>query len=264
MKNCVYLVQNRTTGKWYIGSHKDSDNIRNRSYMGSGADLKADQELLGVDNFHIEVLVDFLDIRQAAYDVEDQILNSIDAAGAENSYNKKNGSDAPPQGRFTGFFTKKVTISEAQMNNIRSRVNMAPKGTSGTSVIETKITWEKMMEKEQANVADHAYLKGRKSGVLGNLDNDFDIIQTKLTVWLDQEISDLQTDINDLNKKQEDAGDIPIPELAKKLQVNNGKLEYLVSELDKVNDETGRFKMLKKIFEEHYREGVKKTIIEAL
>lgn len=264
MKNCVYLVQNRTTGKWYIGSHKDSDNIRNRSYMGSGVELKTDQETEGIDKFHIEVLVDFLSNRQAAYDVEGQILDSVDAAGNTNSYNQKNG-DTNGKGGFLGMFKKPTKISDAQLNNIRSRVNEDPViPGGGDSVDVLKLSWEALMEQEEVKVADHAYSKGRKSGVVGNLDNDFDIIQTKLTVWLDQEISDLNTTMSKLITSQNNAGDIAIPELAKKVEDTTGKLKYLSVELQKVNDEVGRFKMLKKIFEEHYKEGVKKTIMEAI
>ena len=267
MKNCVYLVQNRQTGKWYIGSHKNSDNIRNRGYMGSGTDIKEAQENEGIENFHIEVIVDFLETRQQAYDIEGQILDQIDAKKDPNSYNRKNSDDNSKSGGFLGLFRKPKKLNPAQLNNILSRVGKDPVGPddiNGGDVSTVKKNWESLIEGESAIVGENAYKKGHNAAKVVDLDNDFEIIKTKLVVWLEQAIADENNRHESIKAKLEAAGDISIPEIEKAKLDSGLKLDYLKDEFGKIENEAGRFKMLKAIFTERYREGVKDSLISGL
>ncbi len=112
--NCVYLVTNKKSGKWYLGSHKSSDNVKNGSYMGSGSEiLKAIAED-GKDSFQPRVLFEYSD-RSDAYKAEHQLLNAVDAAAQSHSYNQTNNS-WPKENFFKRTFgSKKGPLTEDQV-----------------------------------------------------------------------------------------------------------------------------------------------------
>ena len=54
----IYLITNNIDGRNYVGKHKVKrrEKLDSREYMGSGSELKRDQEKLGLENFSKELL----------------------------------------------------------------------------------------------------------------------------------------------------------------------------------------------------------------
>ena len=85
MSAYVYKIINKINGKWYIGSHDGS----NKNYMGSGLILKLAIKKYKIENFEKIILYkdDSVDLIR---ECEELILNMLDAANDQMSYNLKN------------------------------------------------------------------------------------------------------------------------------------------------------------------------------
>lgn len=119
MKTCIYVTKSLSTGKWYVGSHKNSDNVRNKTYMGSGSGILQAIEEYGSGDFDTIVLKEFSD-RNEAFKGEDQLLKYIDAAGNDQSYNRTNES-WPKEGFFKNMFGKKQgPLSIMELNEFKN------------------------------------------------------------------------------------------------------------------------------------------------
>lgn len=105
MKDCygiVYKFTNKTTGKWYIGSHNNS----NKDYCGSGIMWTKAVKKHGIEKFTKEILYEGENCRE----MEELVLMTVDAKNDPMSYNLKNESVGGAfHGEANGMFGKKLT-----------------------------------------------------------------------------------------------------------------------------------------------------------
>lgn len=103
----IYRITNNINGKWYIGSRRcvDMDTARTDPYFGSGKLLKAAIKKYGKWNFTKEILCFVED----AYELEDLILITIDAAADKNCYNLKNAGEGGAVGESNPMFGKHLS-----------------------------------------------------------------------------------------------------------------------------------------------------------
>lgn len=119
MKPHVYKYTNKTTGKWYIGSHNGS----NLNYSGSGLLFSKAKEKYGLDSFDKEILYEGDLFREK----EEEILKSLDAANDPMSYNMKNEAlGGSFFGENNGMFGKTPSDETKYLNGAAFRGKKRP------------------------------------------------------------------------------------------------------------------------------------------
>lgn len=254
MKPCIYLTTNKQTGKWYIGSHKDSDNIRNRTYMGSGTSIAPELEA-NPDNFDCEVLFEF-NTRDDAFKGEHQLLQALDAAGDENSYNNTNDS-WPKEGFFKRLFgSKKGPLSDADIERIVSRITKgeALEGDKGGDSFPYHAGLRNHLENGSEQAFNKGFIIGSTYGMAYHVDKQLDIEKTRLVLEIEKEITMREMKINQVKKVIEKSTDnLAFQTRLKKYEDN---IEAFRGRLKEIEDETGWYALYKLKYEEGVDAGV--------
>ena len=117
MKNCIYLIKDLTNGKYYVGSHQDADAVESKSYLGSGDDIKVAVSEKGPDSFSSTVLKLF-EYRYSAFQAEKSLLEALDAANDDASYNKTNEVfGKKPNWFMRTFFLPKSPVGDGELQS---------------------------------------------------------------------------------------------------------------------------------------------------
>lgn len=105
----VYKITNLLNGKWYIGSRRcnRNDNGLNDGYLGSGVAIKRAINKYGKKYFSKEILCYCED----AYEFEALMLQELDAAGDNNSYNLTNDGQGIAGYKHTDAAKDKISKS---------------------------------------------------------------------------------------------------------------------------------------------------------
>lgn len=251
MKPCVYLTINKQTGKWYVGSHKDSENIRNRTYMGSGTSIAPELES-NPDDFTCEVLFEFVN-RNDAFKAEHQILNKLDAAGDDNSYNNTNEA-WPKEGFFKRLFSsKKGPLSGLQ---VQETVNKIKDSSSLIDEAKPNISFKEQMEM----AAKAAYDSGLNLGMLYAStrahDNEVAVFKIKLLNHIEGQIDLRDKDIRIIQSIEKTCKHVSPATLAKKVALKKD-LEIFTKEKKKVQNDGGWFSIVSNSFTKGYNEGAR-------
>lgn len=165
----VYKWTNKVSGRWYIGSHKGSEDD---GYTGSGIQFQRAVKTYGIEKFEREILY-----RGAQYrEEEERILKELDAALDERSYNLKNEAfGASLSGELNGMSGKNHTIEAKEAisktlidlwddeRKAEHSKKMSGRGNPmfGISRVGT-FSWEKMIQTKRMKQEDWGFLKGEK------------------------------------------------------------------------------------------------------
>lgn len=85
-KNCLYVVVSNLRNKYYVGSHKSTEAVRSKQYLGSGDRISLAVQEDGIDNFTSYILKE-LDDRLDAASAERQVLIALSAKADPKSFN---------------------------------------------------------------------------------------------------------------------------------------------------------------------------------
>ena len=262
MKNCIYFVKHNESGKWYVGSHKNSDNIASKAYMGGGVDIRAAVELYGSDAFHSESLMEFAD-RNEAYKAEHQLLNHIDAAGNKMSYNRTNNS-WPKEGFWKKLFSSKKGplnnyLLEEFKNKIMTEEPIEDHTEEDDSKNEDQIvtrsytrpTFQDITKSIELECRNIGYELGLKYGVEYKIEDNINIQRNKMLDRTKYQIHLLESEIDQLAIIVEHNSDDLKSKLAKKEKENT--IKYYIGLIEDYDKKTGWYSS----FNSQYNEGLK-------
>ena len=270
MKNCIYFVKHNESGKWYVGSHKNSDNIASKAYMGGGVDIRAAVELYGSDAFHSESLIEFAD-RNEAYKAEHQLLNHIDAAGNKMSYNRTNNS-WPKEGFWSRRFgSKKGPLTSGQLESFKKQI-MGEPGTvdrpvTGDITVERlnhwKYTHSTNLQSLITNIPAISEI-GEKAAYIDFSKRNFDIQLGHLIAKLEQAIEDeIFAKENEL-AHLEVVGDTDMTDHKVLVVQLTNEINKIKKEKEKVDNENGYYKSIYRALSEGFTRGKDRKTKEML
>ena len=261
MKNCIYFVKHNESGKWYVGSHKNSDNIASKAYMGGGVDIRAAVELYGSDAFHSESLMEFSD-RNEAYKAEHQLLNYIDAAGNKMSYNRTNNS-WPKEGFWKKLFSsKKGPLNNYLLEEFKNKIMSIPvivenpdkDGTQEEEVVTksyTRPTFQDITKSIELECRNIGYDLGIKYGVEYKIEDNITIQRNKMLDRTKYQVHLLESEIDQLAIIVEHNSDDLKSKLSKKEKENT--IKYYIGLIEDYDTKTGWYSS----FDAQYQEGIK-------
>lgn len=255
MKSCIYLTRNKTNGKWYIGSHKDSDNIRNRKYMGSGTSISPELEA-NPDNFTCEVLYEF-DNRNDAFKGEHQILHKLDAAGDENSYNNTNNS-WPKEGFFKNIFGSKIgPLNSVDLQDVVNKINEEEdkkEDNTKSSGLTMTVAFIEYLNTGAEKMYEYGLSDGYKFGCNDGAVDKLNDVKERLIHFIEKELLYRHKDLFDLKETLETSNGVLT--IKSKIQSIEKEIEYFDKKLKEVEDEKGWYTMFKTKINEGYKDGV--------
>ena len=165
----VYIIINTINNKKYIGSRRCSslEEAEGDKYWGSGAVLKNAIKKHGIENFKKQILA-FVD---NAYELEEKILMSLDAANNSEFYNLKNSG----AGGMKGYKASEETIQKLKSRKLsaetRQKISKSLTGIPGSSQkreklrkvkLGTKLTSETIEKIKMAKIGFKPWNKGKK------------------------------------------------------------------------------------------------------
>ena len=257
MKNCIYLTVNKLNSMWYIGSHKNDENVINKSYLGSGSEILRAVENDGVDNFTSEILFTFND-RNAAFKGEHQILNALNAKGDSMSYNQTNNS-WPKEGFFQKTFGSKIgPLTNAQIDEVRKRF----KPVSGSAKEKEGSTFQdliKSMEKQCFSIGQDL---GQKYGIEHQIENNITIQRNTMLDSINFEIYLIKSNIDKLKIIIDHNSD----DLEAKIDLSKkeNSIKYYESLLADKENKTGWYNSFDCQYKEGIKEGMRKYLINKI
>ena len=268
MKTCIYVTKSLSTGKWYVGSHKNSDNVRNKTYMGSGSGILQAIEEYGSGDFDTIVLKEFSD-RNEAFKGEDQLLKYIDAAGNDQSYNRTNES-WPKEGFFKNMFGKKQgPLSIMELNEFKNIImeGSTNQDTDGLITVQRLNTWSYTYGTELKelikNIPAISQI-GEEAAYRDFSDKNFkvqlDHMIAKIEQAIEEEIFAKENELSHLDI----AGQTDLTD--HKVVSNNLKNEIakIKREQKKVEKKSGYYKSIYKALHEGFAKGKERKTLEML
>ena len=253
MKNCIYLTTNKKNSKWYIGSHKNEDNIISKTYIGSGIDISKAIEEEGIDNFDSEVLFTF-NTRDDAFKGEHQLLQAFNAKGNDMSYNRTNNS-WPNENIFKKIFSaKKGPLTNDQIQSIKNKIgDVVEEDTKSKS---DGNSFKEQMELATSTANTLGFQQGRLYASKDAYDREIKTFKIKLMIHVNNQVDLRERDIKIIKRVQE-ATDVISPTAIVRLTDLEKDLEYFTRERELIKNEDGWCAVVYNSFTKGFNEGSK-------
>lgn len=289
-KSIIYVVKNKETKKWYVGSTKQIAKFKDQEYLGSGIAVKEAVEQYGPEVFE-SIILETFDDRPTAYYVEGLLLEHIDAKGDNNSYNRTNSVTNWKTGadwERAGFKQKTIDfpLLKRKLNNddklnewekiINKEVEMGeyepgtpvPQPTPGPTPMPAPVRqvvegfrFDSNLGEFLNRAAQGLTLIGEEAGVKDpsreNLDNQLSMFKDKLVGLLNNElyIKENSLDMIDIVSDTTDDGIKSNTDIRLKTKLINREIIFLKDQMAQVEKNEGWFGKNASILKSSFRKG---------
>ena len=267
MKNCIYLIKDQTNGKYYVGSHQDASAVEDKSYLGSGEGIKSAIAEKGPDSFSATVLKTF-EYRYSAFQAEKSLLESLDAANDEMSYNKTNEVFGKKPNWFARtFFLPKRPVGDGEL---QEWIDMAKnKNHEGEEKHEGN---DFRFESQLGNFLEHGFdayneegnTQGYDDPSVTNWNKQVELLKVQLFNNVEREYFIKKNKYSILKAAFEASDDIVVNQIEFVMQMKRAQneMDYIVEQKALIEDEKGWYLMLHEALHDGFQEGSKKKIEE--
>lgn len=221
--------------------------------MGSGITIAPELEA-NPEDFDCEVLVE-QDTRNNAFKAEHQILQWLDAAGDENSYNNTNEA-WPREGLFKRMFgSRKGPLSDQEVESLVEKIKENDSVQQG----ESHPSYQDNLRKHIEDGAEIFFQKGFDFGMRYGLpfrkEETLSIKQETLVILLKKEIFLREKETHKINVIIEKSSPIGLT-IYTKLEAIKDDIEYIQTRLEEVEEKKGWFLLYESKFEEGLQAGI--------
>lgn len=266
MKPCIFLIKDTTNDMYYVGSHKDASAVEAKTYLGSGDSILAAIEEKGADAFNATVLKTF-GHRYSAFRAEKTLLEGLDAANDEMSYNKTNEVFGKKPNWFVRTFRLPKTVVED--GELQSWID------SAKTKNERKETQEGNDFRFESNLGlfldrgfDAFASEGERQGYVDPSEDNWikqvELLKVQLDNNLKREFFIKENKYTILKEALNQADNIVSSQVEFVMQLKRVKneMDYIKEQMKLVEKEKGWYLMLHEALHDGFQDGAKKKIEE--
>ena len=266
MKNCIYLIKDTTNGKYYVGSHKDADNVESKAYLGSGDAIQEAVAQKGAEAFNSTVLKRF-EYRYSAFQAEKSLLEALDAANDEMSYNKTNEVFGKKPNWFTRtFFLPKNPVGDGELQGWidLAKTKDQKESNDDTNDFRFESGLGLFLERGFDAFAEEGERPGYDDPTKKNWEKQVQLLKVQLGNNVSRELFIKENKYSMLNEALTHTDELVVDQIEFVMQRKRAENEmhYILEQQELIAQEKGWYLMLHEALHDGFQDGSKKRMTE--